>query len=293
MGIPRVVAMSVLAELVALESRATELESLVGTAALTQAPLEVAPRQQPRLLSFYERNYFAIGFAKDTAAKFQLSLKYDLWPNRTRHRVYFAYTQLALWEIYARSAPFARQDFNPGLVYFYTHRAGDSARSGMIVCDFQQQRFGVDHRSNGESGEASRSLNRLFSSSIAGCYAPNGAKLEGRIDLWPPFFFDQENPNIEDYVGYAELRLSIASADAADYGVFGLQLRIRKGASNELSRGCLVAEATWQPPRAWHLTPYLFAQWFSGYAETLQTYDRATSGLRAGFGVSDGTAGWH
>src|SRR6187200_647431 len=62
------------------------------------------------LLTFYKDNYFITGFTMETEAKFQVSAKFDIWPNRGQHAVYFAFTQKSLWDIYRTSQPFVESN---------------------------------------------------------------------------------------------------------------------------------------------------------------------------------------
>ena len=45
------------------------------------------------LLTFYKDNYFLTGFTSAQEVKFQFSAKFDVWPNRSAHAVYFAFSQ--------------------------------------------------------------------------------------------------------------------------------------------------------------------------------------------------------
>ena len=83
-------------------------------------------------LTLHDRNYFITGFSKESQAKFQLSLKYNLWPNASAHAVYVGYTQLSFWNIYEPSQPFSEINFNPGL--FYEYRVKPTAKIGESNC---------------------------------------------------------------------------------------------------------------------------------------------------------------
>jgi outer membrane phospholipase A len=99
---------------------------------------------------------------------------------------------------------------------------------------------------------------------------------------------------MEVYIGYGELIFNWVSARSTrGYGQVELSARFRKGASEDLRRGAMYFEAAWNPNYGapvegiWRFTPYLFAQFFTGYAESLSTYDIMHTRLRVGFGLND------
>ncbi|HEX2880848.1 MAG TPA: phospholipase A [Polyangiaceae bacterium] len=243
-------------------------------------------------LTFFERSYFIAGGRADQA-KFQLSLKYNLWPNTTPHAVYVGYTQTSFWDIYEWSGPFTEFNFTPVLFYEYRIPRPQPQRSAEY-CGPSFVRWALDHSSNGLVGTASRAFNRLSSTIATGCYSATGALFETRLQLWPPLIFDGENEDMEAYIGYGELTFNWASARSArGYGQVELSARFRKGASEDLRRGAVYLEAAWNPNYGapvegiWRFTPYLFAQFFTGYAESLSTYDIMHTRWRIGFGLND------
>ncbi len=100
------------------------------------------------LLTFYKDNYFITGFTMQTEAKFQFSAKFDLWPNRGQHAVYFAFTQKSLWDIYRTSLPFVENNYAPELFYSYFHVPG--RYEPQPGCGFFFERVGIVHESTGE-----------------------------------------------------------------------------------------------------------------------------------------------
>ncbi|HMJ12757.1 MAG TPA: phospholipase A, partial [Polyangiaceae bacterium] len=144
-----------------VEARACACLSLFLYSAASAADPEAATRPSlPQagidLLTFHRTNYFISGFSEQTQVKFQFSFKYDLWPNRTGHAVYFAYTQKSLWDLwsFSRSSPFRESNYNPELVYTYRHAAAAATEPR---CTLVAEQAGFDHESNGEAGSQSRS----------------------------------------------------------------------------------------------------------------------------------------
>jgi outer membrane phospholipase A len=241
-------------------------------------------------LTFFERSFFIAG-GRDDQAKFQLSLRYNLWPNTTPHAVYVGYTQTSYWDIYEWSGPFTEFNFTPMVFYEYRITRPENLKE---YCGPSFVRWTLDHSSNGLVGTASRAYNRLSSTIATGCYDRSGSVLETRIQLWPPLIFDGENEDMEAYIGYGELTFNWASARSArGYGQVELSARFRKGASEDLRRGAVYLEAAWNPDYGapvkgiWRFTPYLFTQFFTGYAESLSTYDIMHTRWRIGFGLDD------
>jgi outer membrane phospholipase A len=243
-------------------------------------------------LTFYERNYFISGFSKYSQAKFQLSLKYNLWPNETAHAVYVGYTQLSLWDIYVKSGPFTEINFSPILYHEYrVHKT-----QGLVdwYCGASRLRLALDHSSNGAGGTASRAFNRLSSALAFGCYGANDQHFEVDLRAWPPLIFDSENENMEQYIGYSELTLEWRSPHSNRwYGNVELAAKFRKGEAIAVTRGTMIFDAAWNPDygpataRVWRFMPYFYAQFFTGYYDSLQTYDLLQTHFRVGIGIND------
>jgi len=53
--------------------------------------------------------------------------------------------------------------------------------------------------------------------------------------------------------------------------------------------GSFESDARWRPRYGdfWRFTPYLYGQFFTGYGETLLSYDRSHSAIRVGIGFTD------
>lgn len=241
-------------------------------------------------LTFFERNYFIAGPRK-SQAKFQLSLRYNLWPNTTPHAVYVGYTQTSFWNIYEWSGPYTEFNFTPVLFYEYRVPRPENAKE---YCGPSFVRWALDHSSNGLVGVASRAFNRLSSTVATGCYNANGQHFETKVQLWPPLIFDGEQEDIEAYIGYGELTFEWASARSPRWiGQLELGARFRKGASEDPRRGAVYLDAAWNPTystaiaNVWRFTPYLYAQFFTGYAESLSTYNIMHTHFRVGFGLND------
>lgn len=253
--------------------------SLPRAAAADEAPAE------PSIVSFHRTNYFVTGFTRGTQAKFQLSVKYDLWPTRGHHTVYLAYTQKSLWDIYDPSAPFRETNYAPEIFYAFYH--GDSREDVEQGCGFFSERAGAEHESNGQSGDASRSWNRLFVDTRFACRSGHRYAV-ATLRAWLPFLL-HENPDIVKTQGYGELGVTLGKEDPNDVWANGVvSVVARKGTSKSLAKGSVQVDGRYRLfALGWPFVPFLWAQVFTGYGESLLTYDRATTSVRVGIGLSD------
>ncbi|MEI9938760.1 MAG: phospholipase A [Pseudomonadota bacterium] len=239
------------------------------------------------LLTFYKDNYFITGFTMETEAKFQFSAKFDIWPNRGRHAVYFAFTQKSLWDIYRTSQPFVESNYAPELFYSYFHAPGRYDPDP--GCGFFFERGGILHESTGEQGAESRGWNRVYGESRFACYDPAHRYAAITLQVWAPPFGIKDNPDIASYAGYGELSLSVGSDRGRGWlGDWELASHARKGTKN-WAVGSLELDARWRPRYGdfWRFTPYLYTQFFTGYGETLLNYDRSSTAFRIGIGFTD------
>jgi phospholipase A1 len=250
------------------------------------APLGDANPAGKDLLTFYDRTYVATGFDADTQVKFQFSIKSELWPNRSPHSVYFAYTQKSLWDLWSfgESSPFVGNDYAPELFHRVAH---DVALGG---CGLTDEQLGLVHESNGRGAVQSRGWNRVYAQMRAGCRDRSEQFVEWQARLWLPFG-TKDNPDITDYVGYGEAVVTYGAPQTDTWlGSGKVSAAIRKGVAR---RGSLRLEAAWRPgyerflDGIWRFTPYLFGQLFVGHAETLRSYDRSRTSFRVGLSFGD------
>jgi outer membrane phospholipase A len=241
------------------------------------------------LLTFHRTNYFVTGFTDDTQVKFQFSFKYDLWPNRSEHNVYFAYTQKSLWDLYLESSPFRESNYNPQVFYSHRHAAAARAHPGFTLVSEQA---GFDHESNGEDGDRSRSWNRVFAAGSAACVDGRGRFIGWGVQVWLPFAL-RDNDDIIDYAGLGEFHLRAGVMDTERWWGSGeLMLAGRKGTN---THGSLLAELSWRLgyrgafARAVRFAPFLFVQLFTGQGETLLRYDQTDRSVRVGIALRDRT----
>lgn len=288
-GLARWLAISVLLPLTAAAAQSSQPIEAPAPLEAPRPPLKGEDEPELDVLTFHRPNYALTGFSRSTQVKFQFSIKYDFWPSTSRHTVYFAYTQKSLWDLYDESSPFRESNYAPEL--FYSHYHSELHGQPNPGCGLFYEQVGIEHESNGEAGTASRSWNRVFLDVRATCYGERSYALLG-LRLWYPFGI-AENAGIKRTQGFGELQLGVGIDDDSSHMNGLLTAALRKGTSSSWAKGSLTLDARWRPTyqrllgKAWRFAPFVWAQYFAGYGETLGSFDRASHSLRLGFGVTD------
>jgi len=233
--------------------------------------------------SIYKDNYLITGVPLDQGItnessdiKYQISLQQRVTSAVLPFRTYlsFVYTQLAFWDIYASSSPFAELNFNPGMslsrLFFRDKKlVGTGA-------------FLVEHQSNGKSGDESRSWN-----DVALQYSFAASKrLKVVTKAWIPFSYKDDNPDLISYIGYGECKLTYILKQEK----LMVDLWLRKGTSFDW-RGSVQMQLYYKPFRTDN--QYLVLQWYEGFAENLLHYNESTSMLRLGIIVKSFNFGFY
>jgi len=210
----------------------------------------------------------------DVEVKFQLSFRIPVWDNmfNSNASLFAAYTQQSLWQAYneSDSSPFRDTNFEPeGGVSFATDVDVLGLRNRQIV-------FAFAHQSNGRGLDAlSRSWNRLYASGVfdRGNFA-TGLKVWWRL---PEDEEDDNNPHIEKYYGYGELRAAYKWGNQVFAGMLRNNLR------PDNNKGAI--QLDWSFPLVSKLKGYV--QFFNGYGECLLDYNYANQRIGVGILLSD------
>jgi len=204
---------------------------------------------------------------------FQLSLKVKVWEDIFSQKadLWVAYTQRSFWQFYnfEDSSPFRETNYEPELLLNLRTDYRLLGLRGRFI------NVGFNHQSNGQSEPLSRSWNRIVAN--AGFERGNFSLLLKGWYRIPESVENDDNPNIEDYLGYGEV-----------WGFyfwkgnrFGIMLR------NNLhfheNHGAVQLE--WSFPIVKQVGGYL--QYFNGYGESLLDYNHRVNRIGIGFILTD------
>ena len=212
-------------------------------------------------------------------AKFQISFKAPISEHlfNQNDAVFFAFTIQSYWQLYNTdiSSPFRETNYQPEVLYWYEndYSIGDWTNKVIMV--------GLQHQSNGRSELLSRSWNRIFANfvwekenwvlSFNPWYRiPEGKKqdpLQARGD---------DNPDIEKFMGNFEFR----SIYKWEEQTFSLMFRNNLRSDN---KGAI--ELGWTFPMGRRFKGY--AQFFSGYGESLIDYNKNVNRIGIGILLTD------
>jgi len=182
----------------------------------------------------------------------------DLW---------FGYTITSFWQAYndSISSPLRETNYEPEAILAY--------RTNYEIAGFRGRflNLGMAHQSNGRSEGLSRSWNRI--------YAQFGFERDNLSLLIRPWYRiperdEDDNPDIEDYLGHGDL-LAVYRKGRNTYS-----LLLRNNFKSTDNRGAL--KFNWSFPLYGRLKGYV--QYFNGYGESLIDYNHSQQSL--GFGVS-------
>jgi phospholipase A1 len=245
---------------------------------------ELAIRDNPFVLTPHKANYVLLATYNDTPntepytaidepsfdhveMKFQLSFKFPVVENLfdSNMDLYFAYTNLSFWQAYNNdlSAPFRETNHEPEAFLIFENDWELFGWRNSLV------QIGLNHQSNGRGGSLSRSWNRLYAQLVF-----ERDKLFVGLKPWyrlPEDAEDDDNPDIDDYLGYGELWLGYKGGP----NIYSMMLR-----SNSLTGGKHALQLDWSFPLFGRFRGYL--QYFKGYGESLIDYDADTHRLGIG-----------
>lgn len=216
--------------------------------------------------SLHQPSYFIFG--KENL-KMQFSAKYRVAKN---YNLYLGYTQVMLWDIYSQSAPFDDINYNPEI--FYRLIEGDTKFIRSIDA-------GYLHTSNGEDGDKSRSMERVFlTTNIATNIGRNN--LLGELRLQNIYSKSSGNKDIVDHMGFWEIKLIVTHVMVHETQRLDIEYRFFAGKSIvNLGRGGRELGLIYRLGSE-NFNPAFYLQYYSGYAETLLHYNSKISQVRLG-----------
>ncbi len=206
-------------------------------------------------------------------AVFQISFKVKLWEDVLGWKadLWAAYTQISFWQFYdfADSSPFRETNYEPEILF--------NLRTDYRILGLKGRflNVGFNHQSNGRSEPLSRSWNRVLAN--AGFERGPVALILSAWYRIPDKEEDDDNPNIEDYMGYGQLTA---------YWFLGnhrLGVALRNNLDFMDNRGAVQLE--WAFPLFRWVSGYV--QYFNGYGESILDYNASSNRIGAGFVLKD------
>lgn len=203
--------------------------------------------------------------------KFQFSLKFPIADELFGESgsLYFAYTNLSFWQAYnsSHSSPFRETNHEPEL--FIT------IPNDWEIWGFKNRlnSIGVVHQSNGRGASHSRSWDRIYAEFI---FERENVYLSFRPWIRVPTTGEEDNPDIEHFMGHGELRIAYAT------GRHTAAVLLRNNFRSD-NRGAIELDfSTPMSRRAkW------FVQFFDGYGESLIDYNARIRRFGVGVALTD------
>ena len=200
--------------------------------------------------------------------KFQVSLKAKIMQDAFgKGDVWVAFTQQSYWQMYngELSRPFRELNYEPELIFTYPlNFSAGNLKMKMIG-------LSVNHQSNGKEVAHSRSWNRFI---LMGVFQWNEVLINAR--LWKRFTEkprEDDNPDIENYIGRCELSLIFPFRKNA------FSLKFRNNLNFKRNRAHI--ECSWVYPLSRDLRIVLQAS--HGYGDSLIDYNYKQTVVGVGF----------
>ena len=199
----------------------------------------------------------------------QVSFKYRLFK---KLGVYFSYTSTVLWDTKNDSSPLRDITFSPEVYYRYTHK-----HPAIASID-----TGYTHSSNGQDGDDSRGLNRLF------VRFNNNIKLNHIhlflvTNVYATLSKGAENQDISDYMGFWDTRMVMMNLFKHEQLTLGLNINSGENGL-PFNRGSYMLDALYKIQYV-DFNPYLYVQYFNGYGETILNYNQKSDKIRVGIAL--------
>ncbi len=212
------------------------------------------------------------GENEDNEVKFQLSFQTKLADDMFGKQadLWFSYTQVAFWQLYNSdiSSPFRETNYEPEVYAAFLTDYDVLGLKGRSI------NFGINHQSNGRSEPLSRSWNRIFAEFIF-------VRDDFGLSFKPWYRIeesssDDDNPDIEDYLGNYEVRAFQRWNDH----LFSIMARNIFDSDNHYN-----AELQWSFPIKRRLRGLV--QWYNGYGENLIDHDHKSNRIGIGILMTD------
>jgi phospholipase A1 len=252
-------------------------------------PFAILPHKPNYVLPFtyftadevpYNNNILQGRHFDNLEVKFQVSLKYAITENIFVENLDLnaAFTATSWWQAYNSdiSAAFRETNYEPELILSY------SAPWSLFGMTIDHSKLSFTHQSNGQAGALSRSWNRLIAGFIVvddniiwNLVAWYRIPEEDKSGVNDPA--GDDNPNIENYMGYGELGLLWKVNENHN-----IDFMFRNNLKSE-NKGAV--RIGWSFPLSSHLRGYV--EYFNGYGESLIYYNETISRIGIGVKLTD------
>lgn len=239
--------------------------------------LDITEKEMIKLLdaqpafAVYRDTYFVTGIPlneKITTSSADVNFQFSIRQRLTQSLLpfntfaYLTYSQKSFWNVYAESSPFKDNNYNPGIGLGKYIIRNNRLYGGVFAL--------IEHESNGQGDEKSRSWNRF---SLSAKYFFN-RQLSLEAKLWIPVVDGEHNKDLLAYRGIGTLFFDYMNKDQRWW--FSAEVTPREGWGN-----CNTMLAV-----AFRITPssnqYLFARFYSGKGESLLEYKQNKTNIRVG-----------
>ncbi len=201
--------------------------------------------------------------------------------------LWFAYSQQSYWQLFngTISRPFRATDHEPELIYIFGHN-----RPLPAGFTYRMSGAGLVHQSNGQSQPLSRSWNRAYVMAAADKITDSGHRFTLQAKAWqrlPESNQKDDNPNISNYIGRAELAGSWSFDNGRGQDLtthtFGMTVRhsLRSQARGSVRLEYLRSLGNANSGLRFH------TQLFSGYGDSLMDYNFRRTTLSVGLSLVD------
>ncbi|MFV8783552.1 phospholipase A [Microbulbifer sp. SA54] len=206
--------------------------------------------------------------------QFQLSVQVPVWRGFMGKASFMslAYTNRSFWQAYNsdNSSPFRETNHEPELIMTWLN--------DWTILGFQNvaNQVAVNHQSNGRSGDASRSWNRIYTN-----FMFEKDRYFFALKPWyriPEDKEDDDNPDLEFYLGHFELSGGMKNGD------HNISMMLRNNLRSD-NKGAV--ELRWSFPMGRRVRGYV--KYFNGYGESLIDYDESVQTLGIGLELARGT----
>jgi phospholipase A1 len=252
---------------------------------------EKISEHNPYMLTAYKPNYLLFASYNDTKndaiwrsiypdadmdnveSKFQISFKVRIAENIDflgGADIWGAYTQKSWWQVYNgdQSAPFRETNYEPEVFLRW------DINNKILGFKNHFLSFGLNHQSNGRGELLSRSWNRIMVSS---------SLEKGNLLLVGSAFYripedseDDDNPDINEYLGYGDLK----AIYKINTNTVAMTLTNNLRSDN---KGAV--QLDWTFPITERFKGYV--QYYNGYGESLIDYDETTNRIGVGILLND------